>query len=456
MMIYRASSLLLLSLVACAAIPVGAQGLRLPAGPAAQAAGTSTPGASQRSADYIVAIVNTEPITNQQVRLEMQRVVRQFSQSQRPMPDTGELAARVLEQLIVDRAQLHVAREAGIKIDQAAINDAEQVVARQNQIDVAEMHRRLAADGIELSVFRSQLRDQLMQVRIREREVNQKVRISELDIDQYLRERQKNPDDAQSELNIAHVLVALSDDASPAQIAAAQSKAQRILDSARAGDDFAKLARDNSDAAGAAASGGEIGLRQADRYPALFVDSTRALPVGGLTLIRSGAGFHVLKVIEKHAAGMPAATTVQTHASHILLRLSPQFGEAAARAKLADFRTRIVAGQADFATLAKENSQDGSAAEGGDLGWANPGQFVPEFEEVMGALAPNQISEPLVSRFGVHLIKVIERRTAQLSQREQREAVRVILREKKTNDAYALWMQDLRARAYVEMREPPS
>ena len=461
MMIHRASSLFLASLVACTTIPVGAQGLRLPAGgaavpAAATAGGTSNPGASQRSADYIVAIVNTEPITNQQVRLEMQRVARQLSQAQRPIPDAGELAAQVLEQLIVDRAQLQVAREAGIKIDPSAIDDAEQSVARQNQVNVAEMHRRLAADGIDVSVFRSQLRDQLLQVRIRDREVNQKVRVSELDIDQYLRERQKNPDDAQSELNIAHVLVALPDDASPAQIAAAQSKAQRILDSARAGDDFTKLARENSDAGGAAASGGEIGLRQANRYPALFVDSTRALPVGGLTLIRSGAGFHVLKVIEKHAGGMPAATAAQTHASHILLRLSPQLGEAEARAKLTDFRKRIVAGQADFATLAKENSQDGSAAAGGDLGWANPGQFVPEFEEVMGSLAPGQISEPLVSRFGAHLIKVIERRTVQLSQREQREAVRAILREQKLGDAYALWVQDLRARAYVEMREPPS
>jgi peptidyl-prolyl cis-trans isomerase SurA len=457
MMIHRASSLLLASLVACTAMSLGAQGLRIPAAPsAATAGGTSTSGAAQRSADYIVAIVNSEPITNQQVRLEMQRVARQLSQAQRPVPDAGELAARVLEQLIVDRAQLHLAREAGIKVDQAAIDDAEQAVARQNQIDVAEMHRRLAADGIELSVFRSQLRDQLMQVRIRDREVNQKVRVSELDIDQYLREQQKIPDDAQSELNIAHVLVALPEDASPAQVAAAQSKAQRILDRARAGDDFAKLAGENSDAAGAAASGGEIGLRKADRYPTLFVDSTRALPVGGLTLIRSGAGFHVLKVIEKHAGGMPASTAVQTHASHILLRLSPQLSEAQARTKLADFRKRILAGQSDFAALAKENSQDGSAAEGGDLGWANPGQFVPEFEEVLNSLAPGQISEPLVSRFGVHLIKLIERRTVQLSQREQREAVRAIVREKKLNDAYTLWMRDLRARAYVEMREPPS
>ena len=455
MMTLRAFSLPLASLVACTAISVGAQGLRLQSAPAAGATGAATTGASQRSSDYIVAIVNTEPITNQQVRLETQRLARQLAQAQRPIPDAGELAAQVLEQLIIDRAQLHLARESGIKIDEAAVDEAELSVARRNQVDVAEIRRRLAADGLDFGVFRNQLRDQLMLIRVREREVNQKVRISELDIDQYLRDQQKNQDTSLAELNIAHVLVALPEDASAALIATAQSKAQRVLDSARAGEDFARLARENSDAAGAA-DGGEIGLRQADRYPVLFVDAARALPVGGLTLVRSGAGFHVLKVIEKRAGGMPATSTIQTRASHILLRPSAQLGEAAAREKLADLRKRILAGQADFATLAKENSQDGSAARGGDLGWASSGQFVPEFEEAMNALAPGQISEPLVSRFGVHLIKVEERRTVQLSQREQREAIRAMLREKKLDTAYATWVQDLRARAYVEMREPPT
>ena len=456
MMIYRAFSLSLASLAACIVMTVGAQGLRLTPEASAASTGAAPQSGSQRSADYIVAIVNSEPITNQQLRLEMQRLARQLAQTQRPIPDAGELAQQVLERLITERAQLHLARESGIKIDESAIDDAEQSVARQNQVDVAGLRRRLATDGVDLNLFRGQLRDQLMVVRVREREVNQKVRVSELDIDQYVRDQQKNQNDSQSELNVAQVLIAVPDDADTAQIAAAQSKAQRILESARAGDDFAQLARENSAAAGAAASGGEIGSRQADRYPTLFVDAVRGLSVGGLTLVRSGAGFHVLKVLEKRAGGMPATSTVQTHASHILLRLSPQLGEAAAREKLADFRKRIMAGQADFATLAKENSQDGSAAQGGDLGWASPGQFVPEFEEAMGGLAPGQISEPLVSRFGVHLITVLERRTVQLSQREQRDAIRAILREKKLDEAYVSWVQELRGRAYVEMREPPS
>ncbi len=453
MMIHCALRQALAGLVACVAFSVGAQGLRLPGVPSMAVAPVAAD-ASQRSADYIVAIVNSEPITNHQVRMEKLRVVSQLTQAQQPIPDTRELANIVLERLITDRAQVHQARETGIKIEEPAIDEAEQSVARQNQIDISEVYRRLAADGIPRTQFRTYLRDQLMVVRLREREVTQKVRISELDIDQYLRDQQKNQDESATGINLAQVLVALPDDPSAAQVAAAQAKAQKVLDRARSGADFAGLAREFSDAPDAA-NGGQLGLRRADRYPALFTDATRDLAVGALVLVRSGAGIHVLKLLERRAGGLPAASVVQTKASHILLRLSPQLSESAAREKLMDFRKRILAGQADFAALARENSQDGSAAQGGDLGWAGPGQFVPEFEEVMNALAPGEISEPLTSRFGVHLIEVKERRAVPLSQREQRAAVRAMLREKKLDEAYLTWVQDLRARAYVEMREPP-
>ena len=198
-----------------------------------------------------------------------------------------------------------------------------------------------------------------------------------------------------------------------------------------------------------------MGLRSATRYPQLFVDAVQNLNAGGVAgLVRSGAGFHILKVVEKRAAGMPAMTVVQSRARHILLRPGPKLSEAAARTRLEDLRKRIMAGQAEFAALARENSQDG-AAQGGDLGWASPGQFVPEFEEAMRALAPGQISPPVTSRFGVHLIQLTERRTVALSQREQREAVREILRESRLEEASATWERDVRARAYVDMREPP-
>ena len=199
-----------------------------------------------------------------------------------------------------------------------------------------------------------------------------------------------------------------------------------------------------------------MGLRSAERYPPLFVEATLSLRAGDVAgPVRSGAGFHILKVIEKRqSGGVLDAVVAQTHARHILLRTTPQLSEAAAIEKLAGFRKRIVAGQADFATLARENSQDPSAREGGDLGWVSAGAFVPEFEKVMDALAPNEISEPLVSRFGVHLLQVLERRDAPVTPRDRREMVRGLLREKKQNEAYALWTQEVRGRAYVELRDP--
>ena len=239
------------------------------------------------------------------------------------------------------------------------------------------------------------------------------------------------------------------------RLATLMSRAQMIAEKARAGADFAALAREYSDAPDRA-SGGDLGLRGADRYPVLFVDATRAVKVGGVAgPVRSPAGFHVLKVFEKRIAGMPDANVTQTNSRHILLRVTPQLSEAAAIARLADFKKRIEAGQADFAVLAKEHSQDGSASDGGNLGWAAPGMYVPEFEEVMNNLRVNEISAPTVSRFGVHLIQPLARRNVALTPKEQREQLKLAVREQKLEEAFTRWLEDIRSRAYVEMREPP-
>ena len=449
-MTHRLMALTVASLAMFASLPAAAQGLRLSASPAAAA----QPDVA-RSADYIVAVVNSEPITNNEVRAELLRLTQQLSQQGRSQPDSKELKRQVLERLINDKAQLQQARESGLQVDAAAIDQAEQNIARQNQMDAAELHRRIAADGVVLSQFRAQLRDQIMLTRLRERDVDSRVRVSDLEVDQYLHEQQNNSDPAAREINLAQILVAVPDSASPVQIEALQAKAQRALDRALAGEDFVALVREFSDASDST-NGGQMGLRTADRYPPLFLAATQSLGVGDIAeLVRSGAGFHVLRVLENKHTGLPAMTATQSRASHILLRLGPQLSEMAARAKLLEFKKRIVAGKVSFAALARENSQDGSAAQGGDLGWAHVGMFVPEFEEVMNRLVPGQISDPLVSRFGVHLIQLNERRNVTLSPREQREAVRAMLRDKKLDEAYAIWAQDLRGRAYVEMREPP-
>lgn len=454
-MTYRFVALTVASISILASLPSLAQGLRpsLGAGSAAPAIRTQ-PDVAQ-PADYIVAVVNSEPVTNSEVQRELQRLTQQLAQQRRPLPDRKEVTRQVLENLINQKVQLQLARESGIRVDEVSVDQALQNIARQNQMEVAELQRRLADEGMVLSQFRAQLREQLMLTRLRERDVEPRVRISDLEVDQYLREQQNNSDPASIELNLAQLLVSVPDAATPEQLAALQLKAQGLLARARASEDFTALVRDFSDASDRA-NGGQLGLRSANRYPPLFLEATQTLEVGAISaLVRSGAGFHILKVLEKKSAGMPATTVTQSRARHILLRVSPQLSETAARDKLNEFRRRVVAGQADFAVLARENSQDGSAAQGGDLGWANPGMFVPEFEEVMNRLVPAQISDPLVSRFGLHLIQLMERRTATLSPREQRETVRAMLREKKLDESYATWAQDLRGRAYVEMRESP-
>lgn len=408
----------------------------------------------QRSADFIVAVVNSEPVTNNEVRNSLLRTEQQLTQAGTAMPPRDELARLVLERLISDKLQLQEARFSGLRIDESAINNAELGVAQQNQLTVDELRKRLAADGLAYDKFRDGLRDELLVNRFRQREVESRVKVTDADVDQFLRD-QEGGDGAAIEINLAQILVAVPENATPEQVTALQAKAQTAADRARAGTDFVALVNEFSEPS-LRASGGQLGLRSADRYPPLFLQATDKLRTGGIAgPVRSGAGFHVLKVVEKRQAGMPGVNVTQTRARHILLRVTPQQRESVAKEKLADFKKRVAAGQADFAALARESSDDGSAKDGGDLGWTNPGMFVPEFEQAMNGLAPNQMSEPVVSRFGVHLIQVLERRDTKLSSRDQRELARSVIRDKKLEDAYAVWAQEIRGRAYVEFREPP-
>jgi peptidyl-prolyl cis-trans isomerase SurA len=445
------SALVVVLTLAAWQLPSSAQTLRLPGAPRAAALpAQATTGNALRAADFIVAVVNSEPITNNEVQSRLLRIEQQLAR-QGTAPPRDQLAREVLERLIVERAQLQLARTLGVRPEDAAVDQAVATVARQNQLTLDELKRRLVADGMDYTRFRSDLRDELTLVRLREREVDSRVKVSEQDIDQFLREREAQAQSAPELLNIAQILVAVPEAATPGQVSVLQAKAQRALVRLRAGEAFVSVAKEMSDAP-EVANGGELGLRPADRLPTLFVDAARDLQAGGLAgPLRSGAGFHVIKLIEKKR-GAAAISVTQTRARHILLRPSPELSEQAAKDKLADFKRRIAAGQAEFAALARENSQDGSAKDGGDLGWASPGMFVPEFEQVMNQLAPGQVADPLVSRFGVHLIEVLQRRDATLSEREQREAVRNIVRERKIEEAFNQWLQDVRGRAYVEFR----
>lgn len=453
-------SILTLACLATLATAAGAQGgitdimragPRLAPAPAAPRAPAPN---VQRSAEYIVALVNSEPITNNEVQARAVRILRENPEAERyPRP---ELMRLVLERLIGERAQMQVAKEQGIKIDDVAVDQAEQTVARQNQISVAELRRRVTEEGLSQEQFRRELREQLMLIRLRDREIEGKVKISDVEVDQYIREQRSGTNAAiPPNINIAQLLVAVPESASEADVAKLQQRAQGLAQRARAGEDFAKLVQEFSDSPDRA-SGGAIGMRSADRYPPLLVEATQSTPIGGIIgPVRSSTGFHVLKLLAKSQPGASDAVVTQTQVRHIILLADAKHPTADSVAKLNEFKQQLQKGTADFAVLARDNSQDASAKDGGDLGWARPGQFVPEFEEAMNRLAPGQISDPVVSRFGVHLIQVTARRDAKLSQAEQREAARAVLRQKRIAESTETWAQEVRARAYVEYREPP-
>jgi len=425
-----------------------AQGLPAATAPAV-AAPAASPAAVARDLNRVVALVNSEPITARELRTRIERIQAAPGAN---LPPAAELERQVLEALIVERTQIQWARASGIRIDAASLADAEATVARQNGVTVAQLHQRLQADGLSLSGFRSNLENELLLQRVREREVAARVRISEIEIDAYLRQHGSAAALAQTALHLAQIVLALPEGADAATVAERQTQAADLLRRARAGEDFAALARQHSDGPERAA-GGQMGLRSADRYPTLFVEAVRGQPRGALLgPLRSGAGFHVLQVLEQRNLNLPPTHQTQTRARHILLRPTHAAEEAAALQRMAEWRARLVAGTARFEDLAREHSQDGSAPQGGDLGWASPGQFVAEFEQTMNRLAPGEVSAPLRSRFGLHLIEVQQRREVETSALERRNWVRARLREQRSEQAYEDWARELRARAYVELR----
>ncbi len=403
--------------------------------------------------DFIVAVVGAVPITNHDVSERAPQVREQLKQQKQSVPEGEALLRATLERLIVEKALLQHAKDVGISIEDDAVTQAEQRLAAQNQLSVEALHKKSVSDGTSVARLRQNLRDQLTLQRLTERNVPARIKVSDVEIDQAVAERQNNAVSANPDIELGHILIAVPEKASPQEVAALQAKAETALAQLQRGDDFARVAKEFSDSA-ERDKGGLMGLRPADRYPSLFVDAIARLKVGEVTSpVRSGAGFHILKLVTKRASNV--LTVTETHPRHILLRPGGQLSQTTARAQLAEYKRQIEAGKADFAKLAREHSQDASGPGGGDLGWVAPGMFVPEFEEVMNKLQIGQIADPMVSRFGVHLIQVLERRQAPISEREFRDMVRNSLREKKFDETYQLWAQEVRGRAYVEYRDPP-
>lgn len=402
-----------------------------------------------RNGDYIAVVVNQELVTAGEVDARMQQARMAAARANQRPPADDELRKLALDSLIEERVIVTHARSSGVRVDDGDIDRAVQNIAAQNQLSVEQLRLRLREQGLDYARFRANLRDQILIERVREREVYGRIRVSDEEVERFLAQQKGN-----AELNITQILVTVPEGADDATVAQRRALAERALARVRAGEAFDAVAREVSED-GNRQRGGEIGLRPADRLPDVFVEAVRGIGTGELapTLLRSGAGFHVLKVLERRDGS--AARVTQTRARHILLRASPQAGADAVSRRLDEFRQQIVSGQRTFEALAREFSEDASSAAGGDLGWASAGTMVPEFEEAMNRLPVGGVSPPVISRFGVHLIQVIERREVAIEPRQLREQARNVLREQKFGDAYTEWAKELRTLAYVEMREPP-
>ena len=399
--------------------------------------------------DRIVAVVNKEVITASELAERIQFAERQLRRGNIAVPERALLERQMLERLILDKAQVQLAVESGLRVDELQLDRAVQRVAESNNVTLAEFRRRLEADGVVFDRFRAELRQQILLTRLRERQVDDRVQVSDSEIDIFMEENKAATSGA-VEYDAAHILVRIPEQASPERIEQARARAEKARAEAQAGGDFARLAASTSDA-GDALEGGALGWRAASRLPELFADALKSMQPGELSpVLRSPAGFHVLKLVERRGAGVAAPVT-QTRVRHILVKTSELVSEGEARRRLSGLRERI-AGGTDFAQLARLNSEDGSAARGGELGWIHPGDTVPEFERAMNALKPGELSEPVQTPFGFHLLQVQERRTADLSAERERLQARQLLRERKAEDAYQEWLRQLRDRTYVEMR----
>jgi len=401
--------------------------------------------------DRIVAVVGKEVVTQSELAERRDFAERQLRRQGTPLPDRMLLERQILDRLIIDKAQLQLARDSGIRVEELQLDRALERVAENNSMSLAAFRRALEKDGVPYERFREEVRQQIQMQRLREREVDDRIEVSDAEIDQFLAEA-KAGGSARSEYNLAHVLVRLPEQASPEQLDAARKKAERARAEALAGTDFAKVAASYSDAPDAL-QGGAMGWRPENRLPELFANAVKGMKTGEVSgVLRSPGGFHVLKVIERRGSGEEGAPVQQTRARHILIRTSEVVSEADARRRLADLRERIVTGGADFGELARLNSADGSASRGGELDWLLPGDTVPDFERAMDALKVGEISQPVKSPFGWHLIQVEERRAAGVSPERRRMQARQAIKERKSEEAYQDWLRQLRDRTYVELR----
>jgi peptidyl-prolyl cis-trans isomerase SurA len=413
----------------------------------------SRPANEPQPADRIAVVVNDEVITLQELRARLDSAISQLKRQNTPLPPRDVLEKQMLERMVMDKVQLQYARETGLRVEDAQLETALQRIAENNKLSLAQFRQALESEGIAYTKFREEIRDEITIARVREREVENKIVISEGEIDNYLAGELANDGSAGNsgeEYQMAHILLRSPESASPEQIQRLRGKADQVLERLNRGEDFAQIAAAYSDAPDGL-QGGSLGWRKPHRLPAIFAEMVGHLKVGEISpILRSSNGFHLVKLIAKRG-GSATEAVQQTRVRHILLKVSEVVSETDARHKLAGLRERLANG-GKFAELAKTFSQDGSAPKGGDLGWIYAGDTVPEFERAMNQLKLGEISQPVQTPFGVHLIEVLERRVQDVSSERRRTAARQVLRERKLDEAYQDWLRQARDRAYVEFR----
>lgn len=399
--------------------------------------------------DSVVAVVNDDVITRQELNERLRVVIGQLQKQGTPLPAPDVLERQILERIITDMLQAQYAKETGVRVDDTQLDLAITRIAQQNGFpSLAEFRARLEADGVDFKKFREEIRSEIISTRLREREVESKLIISEAEVDSYLANKARMGG-AEEEFHLAHILVVVPERASAADIQAAHDKAEQALNQLKSGADFAQVAAGYSDARDAL-KGGDLGWRPNDRIPPLFMNELQNLQAGQTTaVLRSTSGFHILKLVEKRSGSAPVVIT-QTHARHILIKTSEIVSGNEAKKRLQEIQQLIESG-ADFAEQARRYSQDGSAQQGGDLDWLSPGQTVPEFEEVMNRLQPGMI-DTAQTQFGWHLIQVIERRNTDVSEQQERQQARMAIGTFKSDEQYQDWLRQLRDRAFIEYR----
>ena len=401
--------------------------------------------------DRVVAVVNDEVVTELELASEVKMAVRQLTVQGTPLPERGALQRQALDRMITSRILVQTAKRTGIRVSDGQLNSAIDRMAAENKLSREQFREAMEAEGIDISGFRERIRVEILIARLRQREVDDKVTVTEAEIDSYLRNQEASSSSKDDQYNVAHILILVPEGASPEAIQSNRDVAENALRQLKSGADFRQVAATDSDAEDAL-DGGILGWRTAAQLPEIFVDAVSGMRVGDVsTVLRSANGFHIVKLLDKRGNTVKLIVQ-QTHAQHILIRLNEVVSEQDAIQRLSGLKDRIELGNADFGDLAKQHSDDGSAAKGGDLGWLSPGETVPEFERAMNALQPGEVSGPVKTPFGMHLIKVLERRDEDLSEERQRVMAQQAIRLRKADLAAQEWVRLQRDTAYVDDR----